>query len=168
MNFIIRQIEERDFSRIHEIALNGWLFAYSHLPKESLRSLVDEYYSDESLAFSMKRVENGTDCFAIAEWSGKIIGFCHVTEENKQGQAELFRLYIDLDYLGQGIGRQLLVHCENFLRDKNCQKYITFCNRFNKKGIEFYMRNKFVHVESKDKEDEFKNGKVLWCLEKRL
>lgn len=168
MNILIRQLERRDFSRIHEIALKGWLFAYSHLPKEALKSIVDEYYSDDSLAFSLNRVENGTDYFAIAELNGKIIGFCHVTEENQNGEAELLRLYLDLGYTGQSIARQLLVSCENFLRDKKCRKYHTSCNKHNKKGIEFYLRNKFVHVEGKDKEDEFKNGKVLWYLEKSL
>ena len=168
MNFSIRQLERRDFKRVHEIALKGWLFAYSYLPKDALKSIIDEYYSDGSLDFSLKRIENGTDFFAIAELNGKIIGFCHVTEENQKGEAELLRLYLDLDYIGQGIGRQLLVHCENFLRDKACRKYHTFCNRHNKKGIEFYLRNKFVHIENKDREDEFKNGKVLWYLEKTL
>jgi len=168
MNFLIRQIEKRDFSRIHEIALKGWLFAYGYLPKESLKGLVDEYYSDESLTFSLNRVESGTDFFAVAELNGKIIGFCHVTEENQEGAAELLRLYLDLDYMGHGIAKQLLVNCENFLRDKSCRKYNTFCNKHNKKGIEFYLRNKFLHIENKDKEDEFKNGKVLWHLEKTL
>jgi|SRR3989338_7612379 len=168
MNFLIRQIEKRDFSRIHEIALKGRLFSEGHLPKESLKGIVDEYYSKDSLVFSLNRVENGTDFFAIAELNGKMIGFCHVTEENQKGEAELLRLYLDLDYLGHGIAKQLLVACENFLRDKNCRKYHTFCNKYNKKGIEFYLRNKFVHIEAKDKEDEFRNGKVLWYLEKSL
>ena len=168
MNFLTRQIEKKDFKRIHEIALKGWIFAYSYLPKEALRVLVDEYYSDNSLDFSLNRVENGIDFFVVAELNGKIIGFCHVTEENKQGNAELLSLYLDLDYIGQGVAKRLLMSCENFLRDKKCRKYHTFCNNHNKKGVEFYLRNKFVHVENKDKEDEFKNGKVLWYLEKVL
>ncbi|HLC77306.1 MAG TPA: GNAT family N-acetyltransferase [archaeon] len=168
MNFLIRQIEKKDFSRVHEIALKGWLFAYGHLPKEALKSIVNEYYSDSSLTFSFNRVESGIDFFAIAELNGKITGFCHVTEENQDGEAELLKLYLDLDYMGQGIAKQLLVSCENFLRDKSCKKYHTFCNKYNKKGVEFYIRNKFIHVENKDKEDEFKNGKVLWYFEKIL
>ena len=168
MNILIRQIERKDFSRIHEIALKGWLFAYDYLPKETLKRLVDEYYSDDSLTFSLNRAEKGEDFFAIGELNGKIVGFCHVTEENQKGEAELFRLYLDLDYLGRGVAKQLLMSCENFLRDKNCRKYFTFCNKHNKKGINFYLRNKFTHIESKDKEDEFKNGKVLWYLEKLL
>ncbi len=146
MNFLIRQIEKKDFQRVHEIALKGWLFAYSYLPKEALKKLVDEYYSDSSLNFSLNRVEKSIDFFAVADLNGKVIGFCHVTEENQAGEAELLRLYIDLDYIGHGIAKQLLTSCENFLRDKSCRKYHTFCNKHNKKGIEFYTQNKFVHI----------------------
>ncbi|MBI4170210.1 MAG: GNAT family N-acetyltransferase [Candidatus Aenigmarchaeota archaeon] len=161
-----RQAEEKDFDRIHEIALKGWLFAYNYLPKEALKNLVSDYYSKENLKSSLRKVKHGTDLFIVAADKNKVAGFCHVGVKNSEG--EIYRLYIDLSFIGKGIGKRLLLKGELFLREKGCKKCLTFVNKFNKLGADFYIRNGYVHIPELDKEDEFKNGKVLWCVEKRL
>jgi len=161
-----RQAAESDFNRIREIALKGWMFAYSHLPKDKLVRLVNKYYSVGSLTISLERVRIGTDSFIVAELDGKAIGFCHVTASI--GIGELLRLYIDTSYIRKGVGKGLLLLGEKFLISKKCKKYFTFVNRHNRVGLDFYTRNGFVRAKKKDKEDEFKEGKVLWCMEKNL
>lgn len=161
-----RDATEDDFSRIREIALKGWLFSYSYLPSGELRKLVNEYYSGKNLKMSLKKVKAGTDSFVVVEMVSKVIGFCHVTVKKMKG--ELLRLYIDTDYIGKGIGKKLLLKCEEFLMSKGCRKYFTFANMHNKIGMDFYLRNGFVRLPEKDKEDEFRNGKVLWHMEKEL
>ncbi len=136
-----RQAEEKDFGRIREIALKGWLFAYNYLPKEALTKLVAEYYSKKNIKGSLRKVRQGADLFIVAVDKNKVVGFCHVGVKNSEG--EIYRLYIDLSFIGKGLGKQLLLKGEQFLRGKGCKKCLT-------------------------KEDEFKNGKVLWYVEKRL
>ena len=161
---IFRNAKESDFSRIQEIAMEGWLFSYNYLPKEKLTKLVNKYYSDKRLKDSLEKVSAGTDTFIAAQLNKKLIGFCHVTFEGKNG--EILKLYIDTNYIGKGIGKQLLIRCERFLRAKNCKTCFTFVNMHKKTGLHFYLRNGFKHIKEKDREDEFKNGKVLWYLEK--
>lgn len=165
MQLILRNAKESDFIRIKEIALKGWLFSYSYLPSGELRNLVNEYYSEKNLTVSLKKVKAGTDSFIVAEM-GRVIGFCHVTVRGKKG--ELLKLYLDTNYIGKGIGRNLLLKGEKFLKAKKLQKYFTFANMHNKTGLDFYFRNGFVRLPEKDKEDEFRNGKVLWYMEKEL
>lgn len=165
-NLKFRSTKESDFSRIQEIAMEGWLFAYNYLPQEELTRLVKKYYSEKSLRGSLRMVNEGTDLFIVVEAEKKIIGFCHVTA--KSSKSELLKLYLDMDYIGKGIGNKLLAQGENFLKSKGCRKYFTFVNRNNKRGLDFYIRNKFKHLKEKDKEDEFKSGKVLWYMEKSL
>ncbi len=155
-----------DFERIKDIALKGWLLSYSCLPPGKLAELVDKYYSEASLKTSLKKVSKGTDSFVVAEVSKNVIGFCHVTSKNRKG--ELLRLYLDTAYIGKGVGKKLLLAGEEFLKSKGLRKYSTFVNMHNKWGLDFYLRNGFVHLEAKDKEDEFRNGKVLWYMEKKL
>lgn len=146
--------------------MKGWLFSYSYLPEKELTKLVDKYYSDKSLSGSLKRVKEGTDLFIVAEAEKKIIGFCHVTAKSRVG--EIVRLYLDTGYIGKGIGKKLLVRSEEFLKAKGCKKLFTFVNMHNRIGMDFYLRNHFVHIGEKDTEDEFRNGKVLWYMEKSL
>ena len=163
---VLRQAQETDFPRIKEIALQGWLFAYSHLPAEKLITLVNKYYSKKNLRNSLHRVKKGTDSFVVGELKGRIIGFCHVTA--KWGTGEMLRLYIETTYIGKGIGKRLLLESEQFLESKKCKKYFTFVNKHNKLGVNFYLRNGFNRIQEKDEEDEFKKGKVLWYIEKNL
>lgn len=155
-----------DFKRIKSIALEGWLFSYSYLPSKKLVELVGEYYSESSLKSSLEKISIGTDFFIVAESGKKVIAFCHVATENKKG--ELLKLYVDKDYIGKGIGRKLLSKGEEFMKSKGLKKCFTFVNMHNKIGLDFYVKNGFVHMQEKDKEDEFRNGKVLWCMEKSL
>ncbi len=162
----IRNIEESDFSRIKEIALKGWLFSYGYLPAGKLADLVGKYYSENNLKDSLEKAGKGKDSFIVVEVDNKLIGFCHVAAKKLKG--ELLRLYLDTDYIGKGIGKKLLANGEKFLKAKGCKKYFTFVNMHNRVGVEFYLRNGFAHLPEKDKEDEFRNGRVLWYMEKKL
>jgi len=166
MKLAFRQAREADFARIKDIALKGWLFSYRHLPKEKLNALVNKYYSRKNLRNSLHRAKKGTDSLIVAELKGIIIGFCQVTV--KWGTGELLRFYIDTIYIGKGVGKRLLLRSEQFLKSKKCKKYFTFVNKHNKLGINFYLRNGFSRVQEKDEEDEFKKGKALLYMEKKL
>jgi len=163
---LLRAARKSDFARIREIALAGWLFSYKHIPEKDIKRLVNEYYSERNLIHSLKNARRGTDYFVVAELHGKVIGYGHVTRKGVLG--ELLKLYLDTWYIGKGVGKKMLMTCEWFLKSRDCRSYFTFVNTHNKLGTNFYIRNGFVHVTEKDEEEEFKEGKVLWCMEKKL
>ena len=158
-----RQIRKKDFKHVHDLALDGWYFAYSHLPKKELKKLVDNYYSTKNLKLSLDSVKKGTGFFALAFDGKKLIGFCHVGLWKRSW--ELFKLYIDPNLIGKGLGKKLLSVGENFLKSKGCKKYFTFANKHNKIGLDFYMRNGFKRIKEKDEDDEFEK-KALRYIEK--
>lgn len=166
MELKFRQIEKKDFQEVHNLALKGWYFAYSHIKKESLKKLVDKYYSQESLESALGHIKDGVEFFVLAFDKEKLIGFCHVgLKENKGG--EIYRLYIEPKLIGKGIGKKLLVLGENFLKAKGCKKLSAFANKRNTVGMEFYFRNGFRHIPEKDEEDKFEK-EVLAYIEKPL
>ncbi len=142
------------------------MFSYNYLPAEKLANLVDKYYSEKNLKDSLNKVRKGTDSFIAAEVGNKLVGFCHVAVKKTKG--ELLRLYLDTNYIGKGIGKKLLMKGEEFLISRGYKKYFTFVNMHDRVGVEFYLRNGFTHLPEKDKEDECRNGKVLWYMEKEL
>ena len=161
---MIRSVNKKDFPQIKEIAMKGWTATYTYLSPNDLNRLVNEYYSDRNLKKSMDRVKTGKGLFIVAETGKKIIGFSHVAIHGDEG--ELVRIYMDLEHEGKGIGTKLLIDCETFLRRKGCRKYFAYIHKDNKRGLNFYLKNGFIHVKKRDKEDEFKNGKILLYLEK--
>ncbi|MBI4162451.1 MAG: GNAT family N-acetyltransferase [Candidatus Aenigmarchaeota archaeon] len=163
-----RTLRKKDFPRIREIATESWIWSYDYLPAAELTKLVSKYYSDKSLEKSFENVKAGKDCFVVAEINKKSIGFIHAGMKGTK-KGELYRFYLEIDYIGKGIGKQLLQRAEKFLKSKGCKKYFTFANKHGKRAPEFYMWNGFQRVPEKDEYDEFKKyGKVLWCLEKEL
>jgi len=161
-------MKKEDFVKIRKIAIKGWIWSYDYLPAEKLTNLVNKYYSNKSLEKSLKNVKTGKDCFIVAENNNKIIGFIHAGMKTKD-KGELHRFYLEIEFIGKGVGKKLLIRAEKFLKSKNCKKYFTFVNKNGKRAPEFYSRNGFQRVPEKDKYDEFRQyGKVLQYIEKKL
>ena len=163
-----RQLRKKDFQRVREIALKGWLWSYNYLPAEELTELVNKYYSDKSLEKSFENIKSKKDFFIVAEKNNEIIGFIHAGMKTKD-TGELHRFYLDTKFIWKGIGKLLLQKAEKFLKKKGCKKYFTFVNKHGKRAPEFYIRNGFQRIPKKDQHDEFRQyGKVLWYIEKKL
>jgi len=168
INLKFRSLRKKDFERVKEIALKGWFFSYSYLPKDKITELLNVYYSQKSLEKSLKNIKKGNAYFILAKKNKKIVGFIHVGMKTKT-KGELHRFYMDTNFIGKGIGKMLLQRAEKFLKEKGCKKYYTFVNKHGKRAPEFYLRNGFQRVPKKDKYDEFRQyGKVLWYIEKKL
>jgi ribosomal protein S18 acetylase RimI-like enzyme len=161
----LRPLRKNSFAAVRRLALKGWLFAYSHLPADELAKLVDEYYSNKSLAAGLARARKGSDFFLLAWKRARLLGFCHVGKHGRKG--ELYRLYIEPRLIGKGLGSSLMRQGEDFLRGKGCKSVFTFVNRHNKTGVKFYLRSGWKRMPARDMDDEFEK-KVLWCVEKKL
>ena len=165
MEVKFRQIMEQDFDAVHDLALEGWLFAYGHIDKVELKKLVDGFYSYDKLRVHLDNVGLGKQFFLLAFCEDELVGFCSVIVRGKIG--ELLNLYIKPELIGRGLGKSLLKKGENFLKKKGVDKYFTFVNKHNEVGFNFYIRNGFEHFAEKDEDDEFE-VKVLWCMEKKF
>jgi ribosomal protein S18 acetylase RimI-like enzyme len=162
----LRQLRQRDFTEVRDLAMKDWLFAYSHLPAKEIEKLVRKYYSEKSLKKALAEVQAGRQKFVLAFENRALAGFCNVRLRGRVS-GELLRLYVEPALIGKGFGKRLLVEAEAFLRAKGRKKYFAFVNKHNKLGVNFYLRNGFARDPRKDKADEFES-KALWYLEKTL
>ncbi len=160
-----RQIRKEDFKEVYKLALKGWFFAYSYLHRKDIKNLVDEYFSNSELEKALENVKSGKGNYNLAFEKDELVGFCEMIIRNTGG--ELNELYVDPKRIRQGLGGKLLSMGEEFLVSKGIEKYFTFCNRHNKIGYNFYIKNGFEYRPEKDRDDEFES-KALMCLEKTL
>ena len=65
------------------------------------------------------------------------------------------------DYIGKGIGNDLLGLGEKYIKEKKARDYFIFVHKENKLGKNFYKKKGFIHMPDKDKEDEFYMKKHL-------
>lgn len=165
MDIVFRQIKTKDFGAVHDLALKGWYFSYTHIDKKELKKLIDIYYSYNVLKKFLERIRLNAQSFLLAFDKGKLVGFCNCVIQNDFG--ELLGLYIEPTLIGKGIGKKLLIKAEEFLMNSHIKKYFTFVNKHNSIGINFYLRNKFKCIPEKDKDDEFESKSLLY-IEKEI
>lgn len=164
MSVSFRRLRKTDFFIVRDLARRAWIKAYAHIGAEKLEPLVEKYYSNESLGQSFEQQKRGYGIFLLAVRK-KPVGFCHVARQGRSG--ELYRLYVEPSLIGRGIGYQMLLRAERFLRKHNVRHYKTFVNHHNKRGLSFYLRNGFVRDARRDRNDEFEK-KALWFFRKWL
>ena len=97
--------------------------------------------------------------FGVAVSSSQIVGFCNLGDRG-QGM-ELLRIYLLPDFIGKGIGRNLLALGEKFAIARGHRTYFCCVHPDNELGKEFYRKSGFQHIPQRDLADE-------WYLEKRI
>ncbi len=159
------------------MALKAWEFTYRNIYAPStIRRQVAEYYAAERLKASIQRSERRESCFEVALDNGKPVGYANVGRTRgswrnpflPKGKAyrtsawELFRIYLRPEYIGKGIGKELLHRCEEFLRGEKAKQYSVYVHARNKLGKKFYLRNGFVRAKELD------HGPTSPCYVKKL
>ena len=143
--------------------MKAWMFAYRRygLSVRHIRNFVKTRYSTESFEkYVLPSINKGNSQFIVATDKRKIIGYTN-TGRGTWGW-ELYRIYLLPEYIGRGIGKKLLKHCEIFFRSKKAKKYHCYVYKKNLIGLAFYYRNGFVRMEGRDKD----RNEI--CLEKKL
>lgn len=159
-NIIIRSLEEEDASNIHAVALEAWIYTYRLIfESQFIEEFVGKNYSPKAILSLFPRLKSQTMSFDVAERESKIIGFCNIGIHEQT--AELYRIYLLPNYIGQGIGQRLLQHGEKFIAEKNINSYHCFVHSKNEIGKGFYLRSGLQHVPEKDQTDE-------WFMEKNF
>ena len=167
MNEIIfRPIQKEDIEAVFSVAKESWEFIYNGVFKEKyINYNLEKYYSKNFLLNQILEVKSGEQFFCVAINSSKIIGFCNIVQRNKE--MELARLYLLPDCIGKGIGKKFLELGEEFVLVKGFKKYFCYVGKYNETGKNFYLRNGFKYVTSKDKDDE-ENNDYQFYMEKIL
>ena len=156
----LRGFTDADAQHVHHVAFEAWHFTYRNIyPLAYIKDFLKVHYAPEQLKKLAPGVAAGKVFFDVAEHRSGIVGFCHIgpTPEG----AELFRIYLLPDFIGRGIGGQLLQHGEAFLRERGWRSYFCFVHRDNELGKRFYQNNRFRRVADRDTSEE-------WYMEKHL
>ena len=160
MDVIIRPITEPDAPNIHPVALEAWQYTYRTIfDRQFIENFVNQNYALERILSLFPRLRSSSMYFYIAEHESRIVGFCNIGID--QPRAELYRIYLLPDYIGQGLGRRLLERGEQFLREHGINTYYCFVHKENEIGKRFYARSGFQHIPEKDQDDE-------WYMEKQI
>ena len=157
---IIRPITESDAPNMHPVALQAWQYTYRHIfDPQFIENFVNRNYASERILSLFPRLQAGTMCFHIAEHESRIVGFCNIGID--QPTSELYRIYLRPNYIGKGLGRNLLASGETFLLEHGINSYFCFVHKDNEIGKRFYVRSGFQHIPERDQDYE-------WYMEKKL
>ncbi len=112
----IRKAVKNDAKAIIDINISSWKDTYGGIfPKEFLDSL------NELKEESIEKCKNKINEYIVAEFDGKIVGFSRIGKNKKdydENYGEIYALYMDINYKGQGIGRKLVEYSFSLLKEK--------------------------------------------------
>lgn len=152
MDFELIDYEPRFASAVKRCAWASWRFTYSHIFDEvTIDAYVDRFYSEESNAKAWDLVSRGFLRYALAiDRHGAVIGF-H-TASIDVSKAQLMRLYVSPEAMGNGIGKTLLGDAEAFFRRNGFHSCELKVHKLNSIGKNFYYKNGFQFV-TEDNDD---------------
>jgi ribosomal protein S18 acetylase RimI-like enzyme len=155
-----RPLTTNDFDDFHDVALSSWIWTYKNIHSDIyIRNFINNTYSEEKMLEALKssNENNGFNYIALDE--DTVIGF--ITLGPDEDTWQLFRMYLLPEYVGKGVGSQLLLLGENFITSNKGTKYHLTVHKDNELGKNFYFKKGFKHIPEKDDDDE-------WYMEKEL
>jgi RimJ/RimL family protein N-acetyltransferase len=137
----VRPAEERDARAIASLHVAGWRAAYPGIvPASVLAALSEESYEQRwRRGLSSPLTQDRT---FVAEEEDRITGviatgLCR-DDDQPEGTAEVFLLYVEPDLLGTGIDRELLRIAELDLADRGYSRAVLWVLRDNVRARRFY------------------------------
>lgn len=152
MNHLIREMTEKDFKDVQDIAKESWHATYTGIiPLKIQDNFLKKAYSDE-----MMKIRLNNSYMFVAEVKKKIVGFSNFTPIDDEGKSELSAIYIYPSYQNMGIGTELLK--EGINKIENINTIYLDVEKENKVGLNFYEKKGFIKKEEFD--DNF-DGHIL-------
>jgi ribosomal protein S18 acetylase RimI-like enzyme len=145
----IRDFTIHDHDSVCRIALESWKAAYSQRYSDNkIEDIIKDWYSIQNHSGMIPLIKNGALFFKVLIIHNSIIGFV-LGDINK---AQLNRLYIDPTYFHNGYGKILLELFEEEL-ERNNHNYLTVsCDKLNRIGLSFYLKEKFKIIDEDEEE----------------
>lgn len=141
---MIRKANINDAQSIVKININEWKNTYKGIfPKNILENLESKY--DESVI----KCQNKINEYLVYEKDNKIVGFLRFGV-NKKGYennyAEIYALYVDNDYQGLGIGKDLVNYLKKLLF--NSYDFILVSTLKENTANNFYQKVGFKKIDT--------------------
>lgn len=154
MEFIIRNVEEKDLRQIAEINVEDWkIFFKGIIDDEFLDSLSAEAKEKRWLA---NYKENS---FIVAANGDEVYGYCKYADvsyglpDEENVDSELCSIYVKASLVkGNGIGRALVEYVKNDLKSRGRKKMIICCLEENYRARAFYEKMGGKYYGEKDYE----------------
>lgn len=141
---MIRQPSTDDISRLAEIHVYGWRFAYDGIvPREYLYK---SYQVTKSMELHKNIVENNPEHSLVLD-DGLIRGFVlhnPSRDEDLSDCYEVSALYIEPAFQGMGFGKTLVEAAEQIAREKGFSRNLIWVLEDNSKGRRFYEKYGYV------------------------
>lgn len=156
---LIRYAEITDAEEILKINVNSWKLTYKNIfPREFLDNICndEEKFKEKAKKISYKIQQYNN--YIVAVYNNKIVGFCNFGESKKddyKNYGEIYALYVDNEYLNNGIGSQLFSKSVEIMKDKyidiivSCLKENSANKFYLKKGCKFVKEIIFVLEDKK-------------------
>ena len=134
----LRPATEADAEGIRNVARAAWHAAYSSmLEGDRIDRTVESWYAPERLIEDDIAPDERPLFVAVAD--GTVVGFAEAPPDGDDtGLAHLYRIYVDPDHWGQGIGRALLERIQMTLRERNFERLTVSVHADNEVGVAFY------------------------------
>ena len=158
---MLADYEKKYAAAVKQCALRAWRFAYRQIfTDEQIREYVDRFYSDENNLASEDLMAKGVLRYSVAlDDLGNVIGF--QSSSIHMLCAELSRLYVSPEKMGEGFGTALLNDSESFFRKNGFKSYQVKVHKYNTIGQKFYDRKGFSFI-AEDNADHFLLKKELF------
>jgi ribosomal protein S18 acetylase RimI-like enzyme len=140
---LVRPAILTDAERIATIAVRTWQCAYNgHIPDDYLDKLSIE---EKIPTWENKILHPHPNTYTLViEKAGQVVGWCTCgksRDEDRPDFGQIYGLYIDNNYLGQGLGTELISQVVLFLKEKGYSKFILWVLTSNQNARNFYEKN---------------------------
>ncbi|MEX1038834.1 MAG: GNAT family N-acetyltransferase [Acidimicrobiia bacterium] len=140
---IIRSAQRGDVSTIAAINVRGWQAAFRDIIPDNFLDRMD---SEERRSFVGRMIRTGDPYHvAVAEDAGEVVGYVMlgppISEDlESSGIHELYSLYIEPDRIGTGLGRSLMDHAIQYLRNGDWDGAVLWTFQDAQRTSKFYER----------------------------
>lgn len=157
---MIRKASKIDAQYIVEINIDCWKTAYKGIfPDELLNNL--ELKKDESII----KCQNNIEEYIVYELNSKIVGFLRYGLNKKDYSneyGEIYAIYVDNCYQGNGIGIELINYVNNILKEN--YKYVLVSTLISNKANDFYKKVGFEKIDKSNFILNEKNMKKMYIV----
>ena len=147
---MIRKLEKPDYPAAIRIVNENWKREYAPY-------LNPQLLTEEACNARAERLEGEFDSGRLMEYvweeDGKVLALLSIgpsADEDKTGAFELWRIYIDPDAQGRGIGRQLMAFAEREAVALGYREMVIWAFRENRRAVAFYRKHGYAPDKEMD------------------
>lgn len=160
---MIRKATEKDASRIAEINVASWRFAYRNIVPESY--LYSSFLVEDRIQVFRGWIKtNRYDIYVYEDPESKVIkgmmGFGRCEDDGRRDAFELHFLYVEPAFSGAGIGSEMIRFFEQCGKKAGCSELVIWVLEDNEIGINCYRKNGY-HCDGSEKMYQRLNKKEI-------